>query len=94
MHFLNKYSVDGEVNNGMKPIIEFCVSNLASGTQKAREQLEKDPNLDIVEYGCLGYCGKCFQSMFALVNGDVVKGDTADQLIENIYKYIDDNPLF
>lgn len=38
----------------MKPIIEFCVSNLANGSQKALEQLEKDPNLDIVEYSCLG----------------------------------------
>ena len=36
----------------MRPIIEFCVSNLASGSQKAMEELEKDPNLDIVEYGC------------------------------------------
>ena len=35
-----------------KPIIEFCISNLASGSQRAREVLERDPNLDIIEYGC------------------------------------------
>jgi uncharacterized protein YuzB (UPF0349 family) len=80
--------------NKLKPIIEFCISNLASGSQKAREVLEKDANLDIVEYGCLGYCGKCFDTLFALVNGDVVSGSTPEQLVDNIYLYIDENPMF
>jgi uncharacterized protein YuzB (UPF0349 family) len=78
----------------MKPIIEFCISNLASGAQKAREMLERDPNFDIVEYGCLGYCGKCFESLYALVNGDVVTGKDPQDLVDNIYKYIDENPMF
>ncbi|MDX8365925.1 YuzB family protein [Cytobacillus sp. IB215665] len=78
----------------MKPIIEFCVSNLANGGQQAREKLEKDPNLDIIEYGCLGYCGKCAQSLFALVNGEIVIGKDADELVNNIYQYLEDNPMF
>ncbi|MEI5907830.1 YuzB family protein [Bacillus spongiae] len=78
----------------MKPIIEFCISNLANGSQKALEILDRDPNLDIVEYGCLGYCGKCSQSLFALVNGEVVIGDTPDNLVDNIYQYLEDNPMF
>ncbi|KUP05371.1 hypothetical protein Q73_12080 [Bacillus coahuilensis m2-6] len=78
----------------MKPIIEFCISNLASGSQEALEKLEKDPNLDIVEYGCLGYCGKCAMSHFALVNGEVVTGDTPLQLVDNIYNFLEENPMF
>ena len=78
----------------IQPIIEFCVSNLASGSQKALEKLEKDPNLDIVEYGCLNYCGKCARSLFALVNGEVVTGNTPDELVENIYIFIEENPMF
>jgi uncharacterized protein YuzB (UPF0349 family) len=78
----------------IKPIIEFCISNLASGAQKAREELERDPDLDVIEYGCLGYCGKCAQSMFALVNGDPVVGETPEELVENIYQYLDENPMF
>jgi uncharacterized protein YuzB (UPF0349 family) len=78
----------------VKPIIEFCISNLASGAQKAREKLEKDPNLDIIEYGCLSYCGKCAKSLFALVNGDVVTGEDPDELVQNIYRYLDENPMF
>ncbi|RHW42632.1 DUF1450 domain-containing protein [Neobacillus notoginsengisoli] len=78
----------------IKPMIEFCISNLASGAQAARERLQRDPNLDIIEYGCLGYCGKCASSLYALVNGDPVTGSTPEELVENIYQYLDDNPMF
>ncbi|WP_338449279.1 YuzB family protein [Niallia oryzisoli] len=77
-----------------KSIIEFCVSNLASGAQKAKEQLEKDYDLDVIEYGCLGYCGKCAHSLFALVDGEVVTGETPEQLVDNIYQYLEENPPF
>ena len=76
-----------------KTIIEFCVSNLASGAQRAMEQLEKDPNLDIIEYGCLGNCGKCARFLFALVDGEVVTGETPEQLVENVYQYLEENAL-
>jgi uncharacterized protein YuzB (UPF0349 family) len=78
----------------IKPIIEFCISNLASGSQKALERLEKDYDLDVIEYGCLGYCGKCASSLYALVNGEVVTGNTADELVDNIYRYLEENPMF
>lgn len=78
----------------IQPIIEFCISNLASGSQKALEVLEKDPNLDIIEYGCLSYCGKCGKSLFALVNGEVVTGETPEQLVQNIYQFLEENPMF
>jgi len=78
----------------IKPIIEFCISNLASGAQKAMEQLEKDYDLDIIEYGCLGYCGKCAQSPYALVNGEIVTGTTSDELVQNVYAYLEENPMF
>jgi len=78
----------------MFPIIEFCISNLASGTQEAKEQLEKDSDLDVIEYGCLSFCGQCSRSRFALVNGEVVTGNTNDELVKNIYKFLDENPMF
>jgi len=78
----------------LNPIIEFCASNLASGSYKALEILEEDPNLDIVEYSCLDFCDICGEAMFALVNGEYVKGDTAEELVENIYKYLEENPMY
>ncbi len=78
----------------IKPIIEFCVSNLASGSYKALEQLERDPNLDVIEYGCLNYCGICGNSMYALVNGEIVEGSTPEELVANIYEFLEENPMF
>ncbi|ASB90622.1 YuzB family protein [Bacillus sonorensis] len=77
----------------MFPIVEFCVSNLAQGSQAAKEILEKDPNLDVVEYGCLSYCGQCMQTLFALVNGEMVSGNNPAELVENIYTFIEENDI-
>lgn len=68
----------------MRPIIEFCTSNLASGTEEIMLFLEQNPALDVVEYGCLGNCGECFTHPYALVNGEIVSGDTPEDLLENI----------
>ncbi|MDF2557413.1 MAG: hypothetical protein K0R71_1241 [Bacillales bacterium] len=73
----------------MKPLIEFCKNNIASCSQIASEKLQKDRSLDIIEYHCLGYCGKCSQMPFALLNGERVYTDTSEELVEKIYKYID-----
>lgn len=78
----------------MNPIIEFCINNLASGSHKAKEELEKDLDLDVIEYGCLSHCGLCSQSLFALVNGDRVTGETPEELVENVYQHLEENPLF
>ena len=65
----------------MNPIIEFCISNLATGTQVVMQQLERDPNVDVVEYGCLGYCGICSLDHFCLVDGETVVGETPEELL-------------
>lgn len=96
MFFKNLYiSNNSEVKIAViKPLIEFCVGNLANGSQKARAVLEKDSNLDIIEYGCLGHCGNCYEGPYALVNGEVVVGATNDELIKNIYDYLEQNEIF
>ncbi|NGP46630.1 YuzB family protein [Bacillaceae bacterium SIJ1] len=78
----------------MNPMIEFCVTNLANGSQEALEKLENDPNLDVLEYGCLSYCTVCATSLYALVNGDVVTADEPNELVERIYQHIEENPMF
>jgi uncharacterized protein YuzB (UPF0349 family) len=64
----------------MRPIIEFCASNLHHGTEKLMKALEANPDYDVVEYGCLGNCGTCFLFPFALVNGEIVEAADADEL--------------
>ena len=78
----------------MNPMVEFCISNLANGSQEAFDILEQDPDLDVLEYGCLSYCSLCSETLFAIVNGDVVEGSSSEDLVSNIYKYIEENPLF
>jgi uncharacterized protein YuzB (UPF0349 family) len=75
----------------IKTLVEFCISNLANGSQRAREVLEKDPNLDIIEYGCLSQCGQCRNGLFALVDGVVVSAETAEELVEKVNKHIDES---
>ncbi|EUJ22509.1 hypothetical protein PGRAN_12816 [Listeria grandensis FSL F6-0971] len=77
----------------MNPIVEFCVNNLASGAQEAFDSLDADANLDVIEYDCLTYCDLCASSMFALVDGEVVRGETPAELVANIYQFLEDNPF-
>ncbi|MTD31793.1 YuzB family protein [Planomicrobium sp. YIM 101495] len=78
----------------MNPIVEFCISNLANGAQSCFEELEKDPSLDVLEYGCLSYCSTCAETLFALVNGEIVEAETPEELTRKIYEFIEENPLF
>lgn len=77
----------------MIPVIEFCISNLANGSQKAKEELERDPDLDVIEYGCTSFCGICSRFMVAIINGDPIKAETPEELVEKVYDYLEENAL-
>ncbi|MNH99124.1 hypothetical protein D3C73_518850 [compost metagenome] len=72
----------------MRPIIEFCASNMHLGTDKVMKRLEANPDYDVIEYGCLGNCGQCYLSPFALLNGEILPAVTAEELEEQIAKQI------
>ena len=65
----------------MFPLVEFCISNMAKGGDYVYDKLESDPEVDVLEYGCLN----------ALVDGEVIEGDTPEDLLNNIYKHIEEN---
>lgn len=75
-------------------MVEFCITNLVNGAQKTYEELEKDPEIDVLEYGCMSYCTKCARGFYAVVNGEVVEADTPDELTKAIYQYIEENPIW
>lgn len=75
----------------MRPIIEFCVSNLGLGSKEVKEALDQNPDYDVIEYGCLGNCGECFMFPYALVNGEIVAGETGELLLENIKKKLEED---
>ncbi|EPC3250906.1 DUF1450 domain-containing protein, partial [Listeria monocytogenes] len=39
------------------------------------------------------YCDLCATSLFALVDGEVVRGETAEELVANIYTFLEENPF-
>lgn len=72
-------------------MIDFCRSNLASWTQGVYDQIISDPEwaeVEVMEYGCLGNCGQCYLQPFAMVDGEIVAGKTAEELLDNIRNHI------
>ena len=53
----------------MEILVEFCINNYHHGTEKLKEKLEENPNYEVMEYNCLGYCTRCLLTPFALVEG-------------------------
>ena len=74
----------------MRPIIEFCNSNMSLGTYEIMKKLESNPDYDVVEYGCLGNCGQCFYTPYAMLNGEVIEAPTAEELYVKIIEAINE----
>ncbi|SDX68639.1 YuzB family protein [Paenibacillus sp. CF384] len=72
----------------LKTMIEFCASNMHHGTDRLMKKLEENPDYDVIEYGCLGNCGECYLAPFGLVNGEIIAGETIEELEELMMKAI------
>ncbi|MCR2806198.1 YuzB family protein [Paenibacillus soyae] len=72
----------------IKPMIEFCASNMHHGTDELMQELELDDSVDVIEYGCLGNCGECYARPYALVDGTIVGADSVEELSERIREAI------
>lgn len=70
--------------NHVRPLVEFCVNNLTGDVLEAKIKLESSGKYDVLEYGCLGYCGICAAQPYAMVNGEVITADSADELLQKI----------
>ncbi|WP_125666290.1 YuzB family protein [Paenibacillus baekrokdamisoli] len=73
----------------MKPIIEFCASNMHHGTGSLMKKLEQNPDFDVIEYGCLGNCGECYLAPFGLVDGEIIAASTVEELESLIMEAIE-----
>ncbi len=72
----------------MRPMVEFCVSNFSLGSETVKKILEEENEVDVLEYGCLGNCGQCFVQPYALVDGQLVSGNTPQELLAAIKEQI------
>lgn len=60
---------------------------------RVKEELEKDSTLDVIDYGCLGFCGECYEYPYALVNGEYVYGESPKDLLNKIREAIKEEDL-
>ncbi|GAB3064798.1 DUF1450 domain-containing protein [Salinicoccus sesuvii] len=75
----------------MFTLVEFCSSNMLKGTEAVYRELDENPEIDVLDYGCLNNCGLCSKAFFVLVDGEIVSAMTPDKLLEKIYKRIERN---
>ena len=73
----------------MYHIVEFCSSNMLKGSREVFDTLNQDPEIEVVDYGCLSNCGICSKMFYVYVNGQTVSGRTPEQLQARIYKHIE-----
>lgn len=63
--------------------IKFCENNFSHGTEEVINRL-KDDNVEFKVEPCLGYCGECAESPFALVDEEYVEAETPEELYDKI----------
>ena len=71
--------------------IQFCENNFVHGTEEVANKLRQNyPNETVEVESCLGYCGDCAIGPYALVDGELIQADFADDLYELIVELISD----
>ena len=69
--------------------IKFCENNFSNGTEEVVDKLKQNyKNIDINVESCLGYCGECASSPYALVDDELILADSPDKLYNDIVKLI------
>lgn len=69
-------------------VVDICSSNVIT-TINIEEIIEKEfPEVAVVSYSCLTFCGLCAKSPYALVNGKLIHGKTPEQCLEKIREQI------
>lgn len=65
--------------------IKFCENNFSHGTEEVVNKLKKEAkNVSVEVEPCLGYCSDCAVQPYALVDGELVLADSADELFDKI----------
>ena len=73
--------------------VEFCISNLSFGSADAYDELAGREDVVIEEAGCTSNCETCDSCLFAIVNSEVVKAETAEELLQQIEEKMKENIL-
>jgi len=64
---------------------------MANGTRYVYEALSEKtewPDVEVIEYECLGNCEQCAVQPFVMVEGEVVAADSPESLIKEIKEFL------
>lgn len=65
----------------MFPLVEFCQTNLAHGTQMVLDAVEMMEEVDVMVSSCLSECSYCAQRPFCIFEGERLGAETPEALL-------------
>lgn len=68
----------------LKNQLEFCMTNLSLGSADAYDVLMQREDVEIMESGCTSNCEICECHLFAIVNGEIVQAEDAEELVKMV----------
>ena len=77
----------------LKNQVEFCMTNLSLGSADVYDVLVERDDVEITESGCTSNCEICEANLFAIVNGDMIKAEDAEQLLDLVEKELEENSV-
>ena len=77
----------------LKNQVEFCMTNLSLGSADVYDVLVEREDVEITESGCTSNCEICEANLFAIVNGDMIKAEDAEQLLDLVEKELEENSV-
>lgn len=77
----------------LKNQVEFCITNISLGAADVYDVFMERDDVEITESGCTSNCEICECQLFAIVNGEIIQADTAEQLIKAVEKELEENSV-
>ncbi|MEK5079811.1 DUF1450 domain-containing protein [Solibacillus sp. FSL W7-1436] len=77
----------------LKNQVEFCITNLSLGAADVYDVLLEREDIEITESGCTSNCEICECHLFAIVNGELIKAENADKLLQNVENELEENSV-
>ncbi|MCT8975411.1 YuzB family protein [Clostridium sp. CX1] len=71
--------------------IFFCENNVSKGLEEIVERLEEEyPDVIVYIEPCLGRCGQCIDNLYAVIDVEMIIGESPEELYKNIKKALEE----
>ncbi|WP_274309592.1 DUF1450 domain-containing protein [Solibacillus daqui] len=77
----------------LKNQVEFCMTNISLGSADVYDVLLERDDVEITESGCTSNCEICECQLFAIVNGELIEEETAEQLLKAVEKELEESSV-